>query len=153
MTIEHREVVLERGRLGRVASSRCERELAWVANDVGVRVHPIALESVEVMKWLWVFPTRLQCLHPSCASVLRHQEVQIASSIRLKDVQGVKARVATLGNRRLAIRYPAPLELNVIDEQIEPAIRGVEPDVIAVPHERDRSPAAASGDTCRITVP
>jgi hypothetical protein len=73
----------------------------------------------------------------------RAQEIQVTPAIRLKDVYGMQARVATVRDWRRTIRFAATLEFGLVDQQIEPAIRGVEPDAIAVTHERNR-PAGRS---------
>jgi hypothetical protein len=87
-----------------------------------------------------------------CSRSVRDEKVQVAAAIRLKDVRGVKARIASPGNRRRPIDRAAPLEFDVIDEQVEAAARGVEADAIAVRTSASGPPAAASA-TRRITVP
>src|SRR5207245_7237824 len=109
------------------------------------RKQPSALASGELPEsWLGTVGTPLVVVARHEVAASPHEEVEIRALVRLQHVIEIQAPVAAFKRRYGLLPFPAPLcELFVRYEQLQPALRDVELDLVAVLDERER--AAGSG--------
>src|SRR5881396_396405 len=104
------------------------------------RKQPSALASGELPEsWLGTVGTALVVVARHEGAALAHEKVEIRAFVRLQHVIEIKAPVAARERRLGLFPFSAPLrELLLRNEELEPALRDVELDLVAVLDERER---------------
>src|SRR5712691_11367318 len=103
------------------------------------RKQPSALASGELPEsWLGTVGTALVVVARHEGAALAHEKVEIRAFVRLQHVIEVQAPVAARERRLGLLPLPAPLrELILRYEELQPALRDVELDLVAVLDERE----------------